>query len=220
MCRCGTHPRIVEAVQQAAAKMQEARNEQASECESFFLEPERYEFRALPMRQFALARRDFFKILGRRNRGVRRRQRCFAVQETAPGPHGFHSEELPKEIGAWLHIGEDGNSNRICRQGGNRAERSHHLSRKRSPMSWECRSKAFTWCSADTALTPLDAGTFGSRTHADHDPAIASSGGSSARSVAARKPRRNGMSPADKLIAGDGKITGSRVGTLCCAMRN
>ena len=32
--------------------------------ETFLLEPERYEFRAMPMHQFALGRRDFFKIFG------------------------------------------------------------------------------------------------------------------------------------------------------------
>ena len=35
-----------------------------AEAETFIVEPERYEFRALPMHHFELARRDFFKILG------------------------------------------------------------------------------------------------------------------------------------------------------------
>ena len=72
------------------------------------LEPERYEFRALPMHQFALGRRDFFKIFGAGLAVFAVMKDTAAMQETAPGPHGFHNEELPKEVGAWLHIGEDG----------------------------------------------------------------------------------------------------------------
>src|SRR5215472_12447631 len=70
-------------------------------------EPERYEFRALPMHQFALGRRDFFKIFGA-GLVIFLAVKSVAAQETAPGPRGFHPEEVPKQIGAWLHIGEDG----------------------------------------------------------------------------------------------------------------
>ena len=79
----------------------------ASETLLAGLEPERYEFRALPMHQFALGRRDFFKIFGA-GLAVYAVVKNVNAQETAPGPHGFHNEDLPKEIGAWLHIGEDG----------------------------------------------------------------------------------------------------------------
>ena len=45
--------------------------------ELIVFEPERYEFRALPMRQFALERREFFKLLGA---GVA----VFAIAKRAP----------------------------------------------------------------------------------------------------------------------------------------
>ncbi len=74
----------------------------------FVIEPERYEFRAAPIHQFELARRDFFKILGAGIAVFAIAKDALAAQETAPGHRSFHNEELPKDINAWLHIGEDG----------------------------------------------------------------------------------------------------------------
>src|SRR5260370_13558365 len=71
----------------------------------FLGERERYEFTSGPMHHFELARREFFKLLGA---GIA----VFAIaknaqaQETAPS-RGFHPQEVPQEISAWLHIGED-----------------------------------------------------------------------------------------------------------------
>ena len=70
-------------------------------------EPERYEFRAGPMHHFDLARRDFFKFLGAGIAVFAVAKDSLAKQETAP-TRGFHQEELPKDITAWLHVGEDG----------------------------------------------------------------------------------------------------------------
>jgi CO/xanthine dehydrogenase Mo-binding subunit len=76
--------------------------------EKFVLEPERYEFHPAPIHQFDLARRDFFKILGAGIAVFAVAKDALAAQETAPGHRSFHMEELPKDINAWLHVGEDG----------------------------------------------------------------------------------------------------------------
>src|SRR5580692_1748719 len=73
----------------------------------FVPEPERYEFTAGSIHHFALARRDFFKFLGAGIAVFAVAKDSLAKQETAP-TKGFHSEELPQDISAWLHIGEDG----------------------------------------------------------------------------------------------------------------
>ncbi|MGB9465181.1 MAG: molybdopterin cofactor-binding domain-containing protein, partial [Candidatus Acidiferrum sp.] len=70
-------------------------------------EPERYEFSAPPIHHFELARRDFFKFLGAGIAVFAVAKDSLAKQETAP-TRGFHQEDLPEEITAWLHIGEDG----------------------------------------------------------------------------------------------------------------
>ena len=50
------------------------------------IEPERYEFSAVPIHQFELARRDFFKILGAGIAVFAIAKDALAMQETAPGP--------------------------------------------------------------------------------------------------------------------------------------
>src|SRR5690606_28384765 len=71
------------------------------------LEPERYELQAAPTYRFDLDRREFFKVLG-----------CGVVvllfieaalaQESGGRRGSGRGTVRPMEIGAWLHIGEDG----------------------------------------------------------------------------------------------------------------
>src|SRR5260221_9585107 len=72
-------------------------------------EIERYELFAGPAYRFEPDRRDFFKLLGG---GI---VVCFALGENAPaqesgsagGRRGSGPGNLPQDISAWLHIGED-----------------------------------------------------------------------------------------------------------------
>ena len=71
------------------------------------IEPERYELRGQSIHHFALARRDFFKLLGA---GIAvftvAKDAVAAPQESGRARH--REEELPKDITSWLHVGEDG----------------------------------------------------------------------------------------------------------------
>src|SRR5207249_9405666 len=90
-------------------KEEDARARAMSNVEvKLLFEPERYEFSASQIHQFELARREFFKILGAGIAVFAIAKDALAAQETAPGHRSFHAEELPKDISAWLHIGEDG----------------------------------------------------------------------------------------------------------------
>src|SRR5213082_1237972 len=129
----------------------------------FILEPERYEFAAAPMHQFELARRDFFKLLGAGIAVFAIAKDANAEQETAPGHRSFHNEEWPKDINAWLHIGEDGTVTGFTGKaeiGQNaRTELAQTIADElRVPF------ESVRMVMSDTALTPFDAGTFGSRT--------------------------------------------------------
>src|SRR6266850_2319655 len=86
-----------------------------------------------------------------------------AMQETAPGPRAFHNEELPKDISAWLHIGEDGSVTGFT----GKAEIGQNIrTALAQTIADELRVpfESVRMVTADTALTPFDAGTFGSRT--------------------------------------------------------
>ena len=129
----------------------------------FIIEPERYEFHAAPIHQFELARRDFFKILGAGIAVFAISKDALARQETAPGHRSFHNEELPNDISAWLHVGEDGSVTGFT----GKAEIGQHIrTALAQTIADELRVPfdSVRMVTADTALTPFDAGTFGSRT--------------------------------------------------------
>jgi nicotinate dehydrogenase subunit B len=173
--------------------------------QTFLLEPERYEFRALPMHQFALGRRDFFKLFGAGLAVFVVAKNVSAMQETAPSPHGFHNEELPKEIGAWLHIGEDGTVTGFA----GKAEIGQNV---RTTLSQTIADElgvdfaSVRMVLADTALTPFDAGTFGSRTTATITPQLRKVA-AAARDMLVAKAAKQWNMPADKLVASDGKVS-------------
>jgi isoquinoline 1-oxidoreductase len=173
--------------------------------ETFLLEPERYEFRAMPMHQFALGRRDFFKIFGAGLAVFAVAKDVSAMQETAPGPHGFHNEELPREIGAWLHIGEDGTVTGFA----GKAEIGQNVRTTLAQTIADELGVAFAsvrMVLADTALTPFDAGTFGSRTTATITPQLRKVA-AAARDLLVAKAAKQWNVSADKLVAGDGKVS-------------
>src|SRR2546430_8280784 len=129
----------------------------------FILEPERYEFAAAPMHQFELARRDFFKLLGAGIAVFAISKDANAEQETAPGHRRFHNEEWPKDINAWLHIGEDGTVTGFT----GKAEIGQNARTELAQTiadELHVPFESVRMVMADTALTPFDAGTFGSRT--------------------------------------------------------
>jgi len=173
--------------------------------ETFLLEPERYEFQAMPMHQFALGRRDFFKIFGAGLAVFAVARDVSAMQETAPGPHGFHNEELPKEIGAWLHIGEDGTVTGFA----GKAEIGQNVRTSLAQTIADELGVAFAsvrMVLGDTALTPFDAGTFGSRTTATITPQLRKVA-AAARDLLVAKAAKQWNVAGEKLVAGDGKVT-------------
>jgi nicotinate dehydrogenase subunit B len=173
--------------------------------ETSLLEPERYEFRAMPMHQFALGRRDFFKIFGAGMAVFAVAKDISAMQETAPGPHGYHNEELPKEIGAWLHIGEDGTVTGFA----GKAEIGQNVRTSLAQTIADELGVDFAsvrMVLADTALTPFDAGTFGSRTMATITPQLRKVA-AAARDLLVEKAAKHWNVPAEKLVAGDGKVS-------------
>ena len=126
-----------------------------------YLEPERYELRAPAPYRFDVDRRDFFKFLGAGVLVVSIRKPAVLAQES--GGVQRRGESLPKEIGAWLHIGEDG---KISVYTG-KAEMGQNI---RTSLSQAVAEELHVpidhieLVMGDTQLTPFDMGTFGSRT--------------------------------------------------------
>ena len=171
------------------------------------LEPERYEFHALPMHRFALARREFFKILGTGIAVFAVPGDAAAFQETAPSPRAFHNEELPKEIDAWLHIGEDGIVTGVT----GKAEMGQNIRTELSQTIADELGVPFEsvrMVMGDTALCPFDAGTFGSRTTPTMTPQFRRACAAARKLLVELAAKQWNTSP-DKLLAASGKVTDS-----------
>jgi isoquinoline 1-oxidoreductase len=130
------------------------------------LEPERYELHAAPVYQFDLPRRDFFKVLGGGIVVLCLLEDLLAQESGGERRRGGAGQRRPQELGAWLHIGEDG----VVTVFTGKAEVGQNIRTSLTQVVAEelripVRSIRLTM--ADTGLTPYDAGTFGSRTTPD-----------------------------------------------------
>jgi len=172
---------------------------------NFAVEAERYEFHAAPMHQFELGRRDFFKLLGAGIAVFAIAKDARAGQETAPGPKAFHNEELPKDISAWLHVGEDGTVTGFT----GKAEIGQNIrTALAQTVADELRVpfESVRMVTADTALTPFDAGTFGSRTTPTITPQLRRVANAARDLLVAAAAKEWNIAP-EGLVAADAKVT-------------
>ncbi len=136
----------------------------SAEATAFYVEPERYEFTAAPAYHFELHRRDFFKLLGAGILVFCVLNDASALQESGrPAGGGQFGEPLPKEIGAWLHIGENG----VVTVYTGKVEIGQNIRTSLSQAVAEelhVPINQIAMVMGDTQLTPFDMGTFGSRT--------------------------------------------------------
>jgi nicotinate dehydrogenase subunit B len=168
------------------------------------VEPERYELQAPSPYHFELRRRDFFKTLGAGLLVVCVMQDSLAFQESGVARRPM-SEDLPREISAWLHIGEDG---KVTVYTG-KVEVGQNI---RTSLSQAVAEELHVplgkidLVMGDTKLTPYDMGTFGSRTTPTmnlHLRQVAAAARDALVDMAAKQWNAN----AQILIAADGKIT-------------
>jgi isoquinoline 1-oxidoreductase len=130
--------------------------------DEILIEPERYELTAAPFYHFEIARRDFFKGLGGGLLIVFALKEARAQQESGGGRRGGGGS-APQNIGAWLHIGEDGTATVYT----GKTEVGQDIRTSLAQVvAEELRAPlaSIRLVMADTELTPYDAGTFGSLT--------------------------------------------------------
>src|SRR5262249_19298855 len=131
------------------------------------IEPERYELREGPAYQFDLDRRDVLKVLGG---GLLVLYLLDADHAAAQPPAGRRrgggGQPAPQDLGAWLHIGEDG---RIMVYPGKAEVGQNTRTSLTQAVAEELHvpMDSIRLVMADTQLTPFDMGTFGSRTTPD-----------------------------------------------------
>jgi nicotinate dehydrogenase subunit B len=134
------------------------------------LEPERYEFNEPPGYHFDLNRRGFFRVIGGGLVVACVFQDSLALQESGRS-HSQFGERLPQDVAAWLHIGEDG----VVTVYTGKVEVGQNIRTSLTQaVAEELRLSpdVIRLTVGDTALTPFDMGTFGSRTTPTMSPQL------------------------------------------------
>ena len=167
------------------------------------LEPERYELRAAAPYHFDLDRRDFFKFLGAGLVVVSVLKPSLTAQESG-GARQRRGESLPREINAWLHVGDNG---KITVYTG-KVEIGQNI---RTSLSQAVSEELHVPIAnievvmGDTQLTPFDMGTFGSRTTPTMNLQLRKVA-SAARDVMVQLAATQWKADPARLIADGGKI--------------
>ena len=167
------------------------------------LEPERYELQSGPTYSFDLDRRDFFKLLGGGIVVISMISDALAQESGAGGRRGGGA--VPQEIGAWLHVGEDG---KVTVYTGKVEVGQNARTSLTQVVSEELRApmESIRVVMGDTDLTPYDAGTFGSRTTPDLAPRLRRAA-AAARETLIDLAAKNWNVERGALIAADGRVT-------------
>ncbi len=180
-------------------------NHAARSKEKFVPEPERFEFRAAPIHKFELARRDFFHLLGAGIAIFASSKNASGAQELAPQSKSFHKEDLPEDISAWLHIGEDG----VVTGFTGKAEIGQNI---RTSLAQTIADElhvlfeSVRMVTADTTLSPFDAGTFGSRSTPTMTPQFRRVAAAARQLLVAEAAKQWNVAPTG-LVVTDAKIT-------------
>ncbi len=167
------------------------------------LEPERYELSARPTYCFEVDRRQFFKFLGAGILVICALKGVHA-QESGSGKRRA-GEELPQDIGGWLHIGESG----IVTVYTGKVEVGQNI---RTSLSQAVAEELLVGVEkiqivmGDTQLTPFDMGTFGSRTTPTMSPQLRKAA-SAARQLLIGLAAAKWKADRQQLVAADGKVT-------------
>jgi len=168
------------------------------------LEPERYELRAAAPYRFDLDRRDFFKFLGAGLVVVSVLKTAAPAQESGGGRQR-RGDSLPKEIDAWLHIGDTG---KVTVYTGKVEVGQNIRTSLTQAVSEELQVPidSIELAMGDTQLTPFDMGTFGSRTTPTMNLQLRKVA-SAARDVLVGLAATQWKTDPQHLVVADGKIT-------------
>jgi CO/xanthine dehydrogenase Mo-binding subunit len=181
----------------------------SAEPEKFVPEPERYELRSRPIHHFGLQRRDFFKVMGAGIAIFTVAASPLSAQESGarrqPG-----DQNQPKDISSWLHINDDGMvtvfTGKVEVGQNTRTTLAQSVADElRVPL------ESVRMVMGDTALTPFDMGTFGSRSTPYMSPQLRRAA-SAARDLLLAQAAAEWRTTPDKLQASEGKITNRATG--------
>lgn len=172
------------------------------------IELDRFEAFEPPQYHFEVERRDFLKIVGG-GIGVFLlvRTPSALAQKRGAAPARGHMPPLPKNIGAWLHIAPSGAVTVFT----GKVEVGQNI---RTSLAQQVSAElhvgmaAITMVMGDTARTPFDIGTFGSRTTPTMGPQLRHVA-AAARDMLIELAADRWKTPKSRLVAENGRIVDS-----------
>jgi isoquinoline 1-oxidoreductase len=173
----------------------------------FPIEPERYELTAPASYVFQSGRREFFKFMGAGLFVACSFSKAEAFQEWG-GARGNPEDSLPREISAWLHIGEDGTVTAFT----GKVEVGQNIRTSLTQaVAEELKTpvRSIRLVMGDTQLVPFDMGTFGSRTTPIMNLRLRRVSSAARNVLLAMAAKQWNVDPA-RLHAEDGKIADSQ----------
>jgi len=178
--------------------------QESAKADNFASEPERYELHSSALHHFDLQRRDFFKVLGAGIAIFTVAANASAAQESGTRRH-HGDQDQPRDISSWLHINDDGIvtvfTGKVEVGQNTRTTLAQSVADElRVPLA------SIRMVMGDTALTPFDMGTFGSRSTPYMSPQLRRAA-SAARDLLLAQAAAEWKTTPDKLTTRDGKIT-------------
>ncbi len=162
------------------------------------IERERYELFAGPNYDFAFDRRDFIKAFGLGIVFIVPVTRALAQQRGESGRGGFN-ERLPNDIGAWIHIDEDGGVTVFT----GKVEVGQNT---RTTLTQSVADELHVPIASvhlvmgDTDLVPFDMGTFGSRSTPTMAPQLRKAAAAAREMLIAMAAAQMQVAPGDLRI--------------------
>jgi len=169
----------------------------------FEIEPERYELFESSRYDFNVERREFLKVLGG---GIVVCLMLHSTDAQVPGRgRSRGGESAPQELGAWLHIAEDGQITAHC---GKTEVGQNVRTLVTQAVAEELRAPidSIRFILADTDLVPFDRGTSGSRSTPSMAPQIRQVAATARELLKGRAGEQLKVDPATIVIA-DGKAS-------------
>jgi isoquinoline 1-oxidoreductase len=174
--------------------------------DDFLLEPERYELYSDPPSSLDWDRREFFRIVGG---GLVVALVVGEAEAQRPGGRGGgFGGAMPKELGAWLHIGEDSTVTVYT----GKVEIGQNIRTSLTQVVAEelrLPPERIRLVMADTQLVPFDGGTAGSMTTPRMAPQLRRVG-AAAREYLLDLAAEQGAVERGSLTVADGKVVGPR----------